>query len=56
MPDGTLAESCSRLVPQWLGHQMRLTEQPGAVLAVAHQGKLVLEQAFGHADLARECR
>ena len=22
-------------IPQWLGHQMRLTEQPGAVLAIA---------------------
>jgi len=38
-------------VPQWLGHQMRLTEQPGAVLAIAHKGKLVFEQAFGKADV-----
>lgn len=39
-------------VPQWLGHQMRLSEQPGCALAVAAQGKLVHESAWGHADLA----
>ena len=41
-------------IPQWLGHQMRLAEQPGAVLAIAHKGKLVFEQAFGKADIARD--
>jgi CubicO group peptidase (beta-lactamase class C family) len=41
-------------VPQWLGHQMRLAEQPGAVLAIAHKGKLVFEQAFGKADIAKD--
>jgi D-alanyl-D-alanine carboxypeptidase len=40
-------------VPHWLDHQMRATEQPGCVIAVAHKGKVVLEQAFGHADLQR---
>ncbi|MES2990280.1 MAG: serine hydrolase domain-containing protein [Pseudomonadota bacterium] len=40
-------------LPRWLEHQMRLTEQPGCALAVAYRGKLVLEAAFGHADLAR---
>lgn len=38
-------------IPRFLEHQMRLTEQPGCAIAVAHRGKLVLEQAFGHADL-----
>jgi CubicO group peptidase (beta-lactamase class C family) len=38
-------------IPQWLDHQMRDTEQPGCVIAVIHRGKLVLEQAFGHADI-----
>jgi CubicO group peptidase (beta-lactamase class C family) len=38
-------------IPEWLGYQMRLTEQPGVSLAVAHRGKVVLECAFGHADL-----
>ena len=30
---------------------MRLTEQPGVQIAIAHGGQLVLEAAFGHADL-----
>lgn len=39
-------------IPRFLEHQMRLSEQPGCVIAVAHKGKLVLEHAFGHADLS----
>ncbi len=39
-------------IPDWLEHQMRVTEQPGCALAIAHQGKVVLERTFGHADLA----
>jgi CubicO group peptidase (beta-lactamase class C family) len=38
-------------IPQWLGYQMRATEQPGVSLAVAHKGAVVLECAFGSADL-----
>ncbi|MEP7299063.1 MAG: serine hydrolase domain-containing protein [Burkholderiales bacterium] len=38
-------------IPGYLEHQMRLSEQPGCAIAIAHKGKLVLEQAFGHADL-----
>ena len=34
-------------VPLWLGHQIRMAQHPGAVLAVAHKGKPVFEQAFG---------
>ena len=41
-------------IPQWLGHQMRLAEQPGAVLAIAHRGRLVFEQAFGQADITKD--
>jgi CubicO group peptidase (beta-lactamase class C family) len=37
-------------IPEWLGFQMRALERPGCVIAIAHQGKLVLEMAFGHAD------
>ena len=40
-------------VPAYIAHQMRLSEQPGCVIAIAEHGKLVLEQAFGHADLAQ---
>ncbi|MBZ9939273.1 beta-lactamase family protein [Mesorhizobium sp. BR1-1-16] len=36
----------------WLGHQMRASEQPGCVLAVAEGGAVVAERAFGIADLA----
>ena len=38
-------------IPQWLAFQMRQAEQPGLSLAIAHQGKPVLLQAFGHADM-----
>jgi CubicO group peptidase (beta-lactamase class C family) len=38
-------------IPQWLEYQMRESEQPGCVLAVVHDGRVVLEQAFGHADI-----
>jgi len=40
-------------LPRWLEHQMRVSEQPGCAIAVALDGKLVLEHAFGHANLAR---
>ncbi|HUP05763.1 MAG TPA: serine hydrolase domain-containing protein [Caldimonas sp.] len=40
-------------VPRWIEYQMRLTEQPGCALAVALKDEVVLEAAFGHADLAR---
>lgn len=39
-------------VPLWLGHQIRIAQHPGAVLAVAYKGKPVFERAFGLADLA----
>lgn len=39
-------------IPRWIEHQMRLSEQPGCAIAVAHRGTVVLEQAFGVADLA----
>ena len=37
-------------IPQWLSYQMRTTEQPGCVLAIAYQGAVVLDVAFGWAD------
>jgi len=39
-------------IPRWLEHQMRISEQPGCAIAVTHRGKVVLERAFGHANLA----
>ncbi len=35
----------------WLGYQMRISEQPGCVVAVAWRGRVVLEAAFGQADI-----
>ena len=39
-------------IPTWLDYQMRLTEQPGCAVAIAHKGRVVLEQAFGVADIS----
>jgi len=39
-------------VPRWLEFQMRASEQPGCVIAVAQRGRVVFERAFGRADLA----
>jgi CubicO group peptidase (beta-lactamase class C family) len=38
-------------IPRWLEYQMRDTAQPGCVIAIVHDGGVVLEQAFGYADL-----
>jgi CubicO group peptidase (beta-lactamase class C family) len=38
-------------IPQWLEYQMRETDQPGCVVAIVHKGRVVLEQAFGYADV-----
>src|SRR5437016_235209 len=40
-------------VPRWIEYQMRASERPGCAIAIAHRGKVVLERAFGHADLRR---
>ena len=39
-------------IPRWLEFQMRQGDHVGLSLAVAHQGRPVLTQAFGVADLA----
>jgi CubicO group peptidase (beta-lactamase class C family) len=41
---------------QWLEYQMREREQPGCVIAVVHECKVVFEQAFGHADLKKQAQ
>src|SRR5690348_10504143 len=50
--DDWLASSLD-YIPQWLEYQMRESEQPGCVLALVHNGSVVLERAFGHADIVR---
>jgi CubicO group peptidase (beta-lactamase class C family) len=39
-------------IPRWLEFQMQASQQPGCIVAVAHRGAIVLEQAFGAANLA----
>lgn len=38
-------------IPQWIAHQRRITDMPGIAVAVARDGKPVLDQAFGVANL-----
>lgn len=40
-------------VEHWLAYHVRLMEQPGCAIAVAHKGRVVLERAYGHADLVK---
>src|SRR5271155_2190297 len=39
-------------LPQRLEHPMRGSQQPGCQIAVAWKGEILLEAAFGHANLA----
>ncbi len=43
-------------VDGWLDFQMRLTRQPGCVVAFADRGRLIFEMAYGHADIVRRQR
>lgn len=43
-------------IPRWLDFQMQQGDHVGLSLAIAHQGKPVLCQAFGHADRAADER
>jgi CubicO group peptidase (beta-lactamase class C family) len=38
-------------VRSWIGFQMRASQQPGCIVAIAHRGKVVAEYALGHANL-----
>ena len=39
-------------IPSWIELQLRASGQPGCVLAIAFKDRIVLEQAFGIADLS----
>lgn len=39
-------------IHDWLEFQMRASQQPGCLVAITHNGKIVAEDAFGHANLA----
>lgn len=53
MSNGKWLKSALEYIPRWVEFQMRQHEQPGSVIAIAHKGRIVLEEAFGHADLAK---
>jgi len=38
-------------IPRWIEFQMCASQQPGCILAIAHRGAIVLERAFGSANL-----
>ena len=38
-------------INDWLAFQVAVSEQPGCILAIAHRGEIVLEAAYGHANL-----
>jgi CubicO group peptidase (beta-lactamase class C family) len=44
--------SALEYIPEWLGFQMRTSEQPGCIVAIAQRGRVVFERAWGTADLA----
>ena len=35
----------------WIEFQVRTSQQPGCIVAIAHRGKIVAEYAFGHGNL-----
>ncbi len=39
-------------VRNWIEFQVRASQQPGCIVAIAHRGKVIAEYAFGHANLA----
>jgi CubicO group peptidase (beta-lactamase class C family) len=39
-------------IRNWIEFQLRASQQPGCIVAIAHRGKIVAEYAFGHANLA----
>jgi len=40
-------------IGRWLEFQMRMSEQPGCVVAIAYKDRIVHEQALGSADLSK---
>jgi CubicO group peptidase (beta-lactamase class C family) len=45
-------QSATAYIRDWLEFQLRTSEQPGCIVAIAHRGKVVSEYALGHANLA----
>src|SRR6188508_395072 len=38
-------------IPRWIDFQMQASQQPGCIMAIAHRDKVVLERAWGSANL-----
>ena len=45
-------QSALDYIPEWLGYQSHMSKRPGCVIAIAHRGRIILERAFGEANLA----
>src|ERR1700737_2679754 len=45
-------QSAIGYIRNWIEFQLRASQQPGCIVAIAHRGKIVAEYAFGHANLA----
>jgi CubicO group peptidase (beta-lactamase class C family) len=44
-------QSAIGYISNWIGFQLRASQQPGCIIAIAHRGKVVGEYAFGYANL-----
>jgi CubicO group peptidase (beta-lactamase class C family) len=45
--------SCAlEYIPRWIEFQMQSAQQPGCIIAIAQRDSVVLERAFGHANLS----
>jgi CubicO group peptidase (beta-lactamase class C family) len=45
-------QSATAYIRNWVEFQVRVSQQPGCIVAIAHRGKVIAEYAFGHANLA----
>src|SRR5450432_2098526 len=45
-------QSAIGYIRNWIEFQLRASQRPGCIVAIAHRGKIVTEYAFGHANLA----
>jgi CubicO group peptidase (beta-lactamase class C family) len=45
-------QSAIGYIRSWVEFQLRASQQPGCIVAIAHRGKIVAEYAVGHANLA----
>ena len=45
-------QSATGYIRNWIEFQLRASQQPGCIVAIAHRGKVVAEYAFGKANLS----